>query len=281
MENRLPTDCVEPVKRLVWIERVRMGGLARLVRADHWAVRVGEDAQDCHEVAQRSKRMGIWSITSQGEELFLREGVDGSDFENQNRTAKDVEGTLTLSGTTTKTDEDISDFIKQWIAKNKKYNLVGSNCQTFARDLVEALVGGSYQPPCPLPQASVTVWSCKAGEFEAKSEKYGFEMRKCATGKVGGIWHLFGFEMEGPMVAKGIFSQMHHRNWGPFADVSLFRIEAKCVPLRIRLVPNLNSCFGVKNGQLQLKLGGFGISIAAWGGVGFSTPLGGVGLGRF
>ena len=153
MESRLPTDCVEPVKRLVWIERVRMGGLARLVRADHWAVRVGEDAQDCvvrHrqyynclEVVQRSKRMGIWSITSQGEELFLREGVDGSGFENQNRTAKDVEGTLTLSGTTTKTDEDISDFIKQWIEKNKKYNLVGSNCQTFARDLVEALVGGS------------------------------------------------------------------------------------------------------------------------------------------
>ena len=61
MESRPPTDCVEPVKRLVWIERVRMGGLARLVRADHWAVRVGEDAQDCHEVAQRSKRMGIWS----------------------------------------------------------------------------------------------------------------------------------------------------------------------------------------------------------------------------
>ena len=269
---------------MVCFERVRMGGAAVLVMGDHWAVRVGkdlQDLQDCHEIAQENKSMAVRSITSQGEELRLRKGVDGSDFENQNRTVKPVEGTLTLSGTTTKTDEDISVFIQQWIDRHKKYNLFGANCQKFARDLVEFLVGGSYEPPCPLPQASKAVWKCGAGHFAAKSENNGFNMSKWSTGKVGGIWHLFGIEMEGPKVARGAFPHKCWGNWGPFAEASLFRIEAKCIPLRLRLEPNLNTRFGLRDGQFQLKFAGFGISIAEWGGIGLSTPLGGVGLGRF
>ena len=151
----------------------------------------------------------------------------------------------------------------------------------IARDLVEFLVGGSYEPPCPLPQASKAIWKCGAGQFTVKSENNGFNMSKWSTGKVGGIWHLFGIEMEGPKVARGAFPHKCWGNWGPFAEASLFRIEAKCVPLRLRLEPNLNTRFGLRDGQFQLKFAGFGISVAEWGGIGLSTPLGGVGLGRF
>ena len=87
--------------------------------------------------------------------------------------------------------------------------------------------------------------------------------------------------MEGPRVAGGAFHQKYFGNWGPFAEVSLFRIEAKFVPLRLRLEPNFTTRFGLRDGQFQLKIAGFGISIAGWGGVGLSTPLGGMELGRF
>ena len=44
-------------------------------------------------------------------------------------------------------------------------------------------------------------------------------------------------------------------NFGPFAEASLFRIEAKIVPLRVRFEPNLNSGVGMKDGQGQVSLG--------------------------
>ena len=239
---------------MVWIERVGMGGAAALIGGDHWVVRVGEDCQDCHEFSKESILMAnaIRSITRQGEELHLREGVDGSYFHNQNWTAKDVKGSLTLSGTTIKANEDISVFINQWIYRHKKYDLLGANCQK-ARDLVQFLVGGSYEPPYPLPQASKAIWKCRAGHFTAKSKNNKFKMSKWTTGKVGGIWHLFGIEMEGPKIAVGAFPQNHFGNWGPFVEASLFRIEAKCVGLHVCLEPNWNTCAGLRDGQFTKK----------------------------
>ena len=69
-------------RRLVWIERVWMGGKAALVRGDHWAVRVGEYGIDCYEVQQEKKALSIKS-TSEVDRGFLDErggvGEDGSD----------------------------------------------------------------------------------------------------------------------------------------------------------------------------------------------------------
>ena len=86
--------------------------------------------------------------------------------------------------------------------------------------------------------------------------------------------------MEGPKIAVGAFPQNHFGNWGPFVEASLFRIEAKCVGLHVRLEPNWNTCAGLRDGQFRLMLAGFGISIAVFGGIGLSTPLGGIGLRR-
>ena len=125
-------------KRLVWTERVWMGGKAAFIRGDHWAVRIGENGEDCHEVSQTGK-----SLKQEGV-LNIRSSKN-----------KPIKGTLTLTGVTMRTDEDIHEFNKLWNSKYEKYKLLSTNCQKFARDLVEYLVGGSYQPPCPLPQASL------------------------------------------------------------------------------------------------------------------------------
>ena len=109
-----------------------MGGKAAFIRGDHWAVRIGGNGEDCHEVNQAGKSGIIKSSKNEP-----------------------IKGTLTLAGVTMRTDEDIHEFNKLWNKKYEKYKLLSTNCQKFARDLLEFLVGGSYQPPCPLPQASL------------------------------------------------------------------------------------------------------------------------------
>ena len=251
-------------KRLVWTERVWMGGKAAFIRGDHWAVRIGVNGEDCHEVSQTGKSLkqtGVLNIRSSKNEP--------------------IKGTLALAGVTMRTDEDIHEFNKLWNKKYEKYKLLSTNCQKFARDLLEFLVGGSYQPPCPLPQASlekissnfpfllwdsvyksnilsqasVGSWFCTNGHFEAESKSVGFRVRKQSAGKAGVIFVVFGVEVEGPKLSKGIFTKPHFGNLGPFAEASLFRIEAKIVPLRVRFEPNLNSGVGMKDGQGQVSLG--------------------------
>ena len=100
-------------------------------------------------------------------------------------------------------------------------------------------------------------WICKNGHFEAESKSVGFRVRKRSAGKAGGIFGVFGVEVEGPKLSKGIFTKPHFGNFGPFAEASLFRMEAKIVPLRVRFEPNLNSGVGMKDGQGQVCLGLF------------------------
>ena len=223
---------------------------------------MGEDGFDCYEVQQEKKTLSIKS-TSEADRGFLDKvggvGADGSAcgelcFDKEIQSARPIRGTLTLSGVTSRTDEEILDFTRNWNRRYQKYNLLSTNCQKFARDLVEFLIGGSYQPPCPLPQASVGSWQCNSGHFKAKSKHIGFKVSKWSSGKGGAIWGVFGVEAEGPKVAKGLFSRHHFGNLGPLAEASLFRLEAKCLPIRFRLEPNLNSGIGLKDGQLQVNL---------------------------
>ena len=63
-------------------------------------------------------------------------------------------------------------------------------------------------------------------------------------------------------------------------EASLFRIEAKLWALRVRIEPNIHSGIGLRDGQVQVKLAGFGLSFGNYG-IGVSTPLGGIGSGKF
>ena len=103
-----------------------MGGKAAFIRGDHWAVRIGVNGEDCHEVSQTGKSLKKTGV------LNIRSSKN-----------KPIKGTLTLAGVTMRTDEDIHEFNKLWNKKYEKYKLLSTNCQKFARDLVEFLVGGS------------------------------------------------------------------------------------------------------------------------------------------
>jgi len=233
-----------------------MGGKAALFRGDHWAVRVGEYGFDCYEVQQDKKTLSITS-TKEMDTGFLdqrgRVGEDGSesgelcsDIEMQ--TARPIRGTLTLSGVTA------GRMRRYWISL-----VIGTEdtrSTICSAPIVRSLLGTLFNfwwealaSPPALPQASVGSWQCNSGHFKAKSKHIGFKVSKWSSGKAGAIWGVFGVEAEGPKVAKGLFSRHHFGNLGPLAEASLFRLEAKCLPIRFRLEPNLNSGIGLKDGE--------------------------------
>jgi len=251
----------------VWVERIWIEGWkAFLVRANHYLVRVGHpETGDTYEVEQEGKE--------EGKKMTIN-GLESNGAPKQNKT---IDGTLTLAGSTRKTDEEIIEFNLSWSKKYPTYDLLGANCQKYARDCIEFLCGGSYEGPCPLPQADLGTWHCKKGFH--KVEEAGVWASKWTTGKLGGIWRVFGFEAEGPKTAIGGSTGLKYGNWGPFCEASLLRIEAKFI-LRARLDLNVNTGFGLRDGHLQVKLAGFGISLGNIG-VGISTPIAGLGIGKF
>ena len=187
-------------------------------------------------------------------------------------------GTLTLSGTTEKTDDEIAAFNERWHKRFPKYNILGANCQIYAKEFIEFLVGGSFEPPCTLPQAGLSVWHTCQGSHQVQRD--GLYCSKQTQGKVGAILMLFGIEAEGPKIHIGYSKKKYFGNWGGFIEASLFRVEIKLCPLRVRLEVNIDTAFGLRDGQFQVKVLGFGIS-CGMGGMGLATPVAGLGLGKF
>jgi hypothetical protein len=252
-----------PDGRGVWMERVwMMGRGATLARANHWAVWV----EDISSEARPKKRV-CYEVGQESKVLRIDKDTDG----------RALVGSVTFTGTTTKTDQDIAAFNAKWREQFPEYNLLTANCQKYARDLAEFLVGGSYEPPCPLPEAGTGSWRCPGGSHVWEEDS--FKQCKKTSGKVGGIWGIFGFEAEGPKWLHVNFGKTTNGNWGHFVEAALFRLEVKMV-VRLRLEPNLHTGLGHRDRQLQARILGFGLAIGN-NGVGVSTPLGGLGIGKF
>jgi hypothetical protein len=260
----LPPLAASMEGRAVWTERVPMKGwMSTAVHADHWAVWVDDN---CYEVERDTTTGGAGSNTING-------NINGA---AKNR---DKEGSLTLSGTTLKTDQQIEEENQRWIREHPRYDLLGANCQKYSQDMIHFLVGGSYEPPCPLPQAGMSTWlSTTAASHHAESK--GVTSSKWTSGRVGAVWRIFGFDAEGPKIARGSSVEYFYGNYGPYFEAALFRLEAKVFVFRARIELNVNSGLGFRDGQLQIKMAGLGLSMGS-NGVGVSTPLGGVGLGKF
>ena len=101
------------------------------------------------------------------------------------------------------------------------------------------------------------------------------------AGRAGGIWTVFGAEIEGPKIDRAASVDKFNGMSGSYVEASLFRVEAQVFPLRARIQPNLNSRLGYRDGQINAKLAGFGVAFGWNCGWEISTPLGGIGLGRF
>ena len=232
-----------------------LGWKSKAIKANHWAVIVDDKR---YEVEQTEKNMDIKSGTEKKED--------------------NKKPTLTLAGDTDKSDDEIDAENMKWKASHPSYCLFSANCQAYTVHMAKFLVGGSYEPPCPLPQAGVAGWCSGAASHTVESQ--GVSSYKWTAGRAGAIVTIFGVDAEGPKFARGGSIQDYGGNNGSYFEASLFRLEAKVYGLRGRIEVNANTGLGYRDGQLQAKLAGFGVSFGN-NGIGLSTPFGGVGLGKF
>ena len=238
-----------------------MGKLTLLLNAYHWAVKVDDD---------------IYEIERQGSKKDKRNSINGDRKGRPKIEWRDKNAILLLAGATKKTDKEILKFNKKWIKKNPVYDALTDNCQTYALEFVEFLIGGSFV--LPIPQAGDCGWADGPGRHAISPEK--FAQAKSTTGKVGAQWGVLAPEAEGPMGSASVATDPESGNLGAFAEASLGRVEGKVGPARARLELNVNTGIGMKDGQGQLKLLGIGYSVGTKG-LGISTPLGSLGFGNF
>ena len=246
-------------KRAVFLEKSWVD-VAGAVGIFHYAVKVEDDWYEI-EAEGGGKKKGKRN-TINGSYL---NGHPKSDDDRASR----INPALTLAGATYKDDWEILDFNREWISNTPRYDALSDNCQKFALDLIQFLVGGSFKMEIPLTQ--VNAWADRPGSHSVVRGDY--ESHRATTGKAGAQWSVFAAEAEGPSAAAEKTSSYIG------LEASLGRAEAQAYGAAARLEPNLNTGFGVNGGQVKAKAAGFGITVGK--GFGLHTPLGSIGWGKF
>lgn len=204
-----------------------------------------------------------WIITV-GDVMYQAGNVDGFNWaEGSPANTSKVQAGRTQSGTTTKSDEDIAQYIALWNSDGGgayAYNLLSNSCQTFATHLVRYLCDGQGK----LPNQGGISMTKDSKNFNAA---IGFGEVACAS--AGGAKAA----VSGPAAGlQGIKGQ------GAFFTAEMFKAEAGTdTPLGhvgVQWGPNANTGVGVRNGNAEATVLGFGGKVGK-DGVGVRTPLGG------
>ena len=179
-----------------------------------------------------------------------------------------------IVGTTDKTDIEISCWYEQWVSKNPDYHLLKDNCQKFAFDCM--------------------VWLTK--------NNYKFDHRVDAGNiNTGQFWASGGFAVaqKGNAIAAIVLGQFHYSNYllnakikvgqfsgqvvagpgaGVFVDTTVVDLSVSFGNvIGIHTGLNVNTGIGIRNGDAELHLLGFGGKIGV-DGVEFNTPIGGLNM---
>jgi hypothetical protein len=157
----------------------------------------------------------------------------------------------------------IQEFIKQWNLKRgggQEYNLITNSCQTFAVAFVHFLCDGHGK----LPQAAGVQFAMDSKHFlaaaglgEVAAVNYG-GTKAAISAPNAGIHEIRG---------QGAFLQAEFGKVELGADTPYGRVGA-------HVSPNLNTGAGVRDGNLEATLLGFGAKVGQ-DGIGVRTPLAG------
>ena len=128
----------------------------------HWAICVGEE-NSCFEV---NGSMAVWGpkglivanspliarITPTKVGQYQGESIRGDELKSyvggcSHKAFRSSAGVCDLGFSTTKSDDDIKAFSKQWVANHPVYRIAGPNCQTYAEDLFTYLTGNNIPFP--------------------------------------------------------------------------------------------------------------------------------------
>ena len=177
-----------------------------------------------------------------------------------------------LVGETNATNDEIKKWIDRWLDTNPDYEALTANCQKFAYEFMEWLTDGNFICSHRFNAADTTSNNDvnirsfrRAEDGNAVARISDAEARKSyAYGSVSSrALHVQAQAVAGPGL-------------GAWVDASFSKFEASFGNVvGAHFEPNVNTGVGVRNGNVDVHLLGFGGKIGA-DGIELNTPLGGV-----
>jgi len=224
--------------------------------ATHWALKIGDTWYDVPGASKSEK------------------GAPNKIQKSYGRAA--ASGAVPLGGGTVgntgKSDQEILAFCRQWEREHPTYDVIQSNCQMFATDLAYWACEGACDMP-PMESGNATI-SRKGGAFAVCEN--GAAKAHANTGHVEGRRAWLSGAVDGPRA--GVDARAGEQGLGAFADASWVRAEGRSGVVGAHLDLNVNTGAGMRNGNAEASLLGFGVKVGV-NGLSLNTPLGGLSFG--
>ena len=223
--------------------------------AYHWAVKVGNTWYEI-DVEKSNGKIKNYIKNQDGFAAASSAGALGGE----------------LVGETDATDSQISLWIGEWLSRNPDYNILSDNCQTFAYEFMDWLTNGNFSVSHRFNAARENM-PLKKGFKRFAREEDGNAIARYTTSEVRKSAGVFSVS------TRSIHAQAQAvagPGLGAWADASAFKVEAAYGNVvGVHIEPNVNTGAGIRNGNLDVHLLGFGGKIGA-DGIEVDTPLGGV-----
>ena len=174
-------------------------------------------------------------------------------------------------GKTTKSDEEIDDFISSWLSQNPKYGLNAANCQTFATEFIAWLTDDNYNISAAFDTGNVET---KSNSLTHAVAHDGTAYACASLGEGRGAIGPYSVVARLPTAHAGVSDGTE--GLYAVAEASAIRYEANygnVVGAHVDV--NVNTGLGFRNGNAEAHLQGFGGRVGT-DGVEVNTPLGGI-----
>ena len=237
----------------------------------HWAVQVesyDEDGTgDWYEIAGASKKDG---------------DSPNKVHKSKGHTAKSGAGATTafffqkeIVGSTSKSDQEIQLYINQWVENNPTYGIFEANCQKFAIQFIAWLTDKNFRLPQGLDGGKFN--HDEHHSTDVVVNHGGQAYAAVGVGEVyrNGLGGVLPGRIRGPSAeAEAVAGP----GFGAWVNASAGRIETNMGNVvEVHVEPNLRTGFGVRGGNFDAHILGFGGRLGA-DGYELNTPIGGVRL---
>lgn len=220
--------------------------------ATHWAVKVGDTWYEVEGASKNDSNKENKIKTSYGSVAASGAAPIGGG----------------LVGTTTKTTAQIESWKQQWLHRNPYYDFTTTNCQKFVKEFCDFLCDGTAK--LIKMEAGTRGYGQAPGAWSAAED--GTAAAEATAGLAEAQHGIANAQAEGPSArARALCGR---EGFGAFAEASAGRAEGNLGPIGVRLEPNINTGAGMRNGNLEGNLLGFGGAVGQ-DGVRINTPLGG------
>lgn len=218
-----------------WSEQQRKGGQAVTFGAQHWIVTVAPG-----------------KMYQSGSDVNGKNMADIQQFRNSGVGH-------TEAGLTSKTDAEIDAWVKKWNSDATDYNLITNSCQTFACALVHYLCNGAGK----LPASGGVQYQNNSAGFNAKISLG--EVASLAAGPGKAAVSAFNVGVQATNTCAFVKGELFKAELGADTRVGRFSFHVS---------PNSNTGAGIRDGNLEATLFGFGAKVGR-DGIGVHTSLAG------